>query len=473
MQQQKTSGKQKERSRTVDLSTMIYGKVPPQARDIEGAILGALMIDQGAFEKVSGILTPECFYVEAHGRIFQAIERLAAKFQPVDIHTVTEELMIVEDLEMIGGPYYLTGLTNSVVSSGNIETHARIILEKYIKRKIIETAGILISDGYEDSTDAFDLLDEGEKTLTEVRNLIKKRNYIPLDAAMIEAYQHIEILRRREDHLTGVTSGFKELDMITCGWQATDLIILAARPSVGKTALALSLARNAKVPVGFFSLEMSYRQLVTRLFSSESDIPMWLIRNAKLADDQMKTLYEKGIQPLSKEKIFLDDTASLKISDLKSKARRMVKKDGVKIIMIDYLQLITVGQRFDRKDLEIGHISSQLKGLAKELQIPVICLSQLSRDVEKRGDKEPVLSDLRESGAIEQDADIVMFLWRPDVEDPTLTDMINLKIEKNRNGSLESFLGKFKKETQKWEYLKVLDRQTFLPVAQSWKPYKE
>lgn len=468
MQQQKTSGKPKERSRVIDLT---YGKVPPQAREIEEAVLGAAMIDREAYEKVSELLTPECFYVEAHQVIFHAMGRLAARFQPVDIHTVREELK--EELEKVGGAYYVMGLTNSVVSSGNIETHARIILEKYIKRKIIETAGALISDGYEDSTDAFDLLDEGEKTLSEVRNLIEKRNYVALDTAIIDVFKNIELLRHREDHLTGVTSGFKEMDMVTCGWQATDLIILAARPSVGKTALALSLARNANIPVGFFSLEMSYRQLVTRLLSSESDIPMWLLRNAKLDDIQMKELYEKGVQPLSKAKIFTDDTASLKISDLKSKARRMVKKDGCRLIIVDYLQLITVGQRFDRKDLEIGHISSQLKGLAKELQIPVICLSQLSRDVEKRGDKEPVLSDLRESGAIEQDADIVMFLWRPDLEDLSLQDMINVKIEKHRNGSLESFLGKFKKETQKWEYLKVLDKQTFLPVATSWKPYKE
>lgn len=482
MNDQRILGRQKGQSKESDL---VFGKIPPQSLETERAVIGTILMFRDGFDIASEILTAESFYNSAHQKIFKAIGRLATKFAQVDILTVGEELKKSGELEEIGGEYFLTTTTNNVSSPAHLVNHCRIVAERFIKRKIIEVGGLMIGSGYNEETDAFEILEECEKLIAGVGSSLNKQTYIALNKAMIETYQHIAKLRESDKHLTGITSGFKELDQVTCGWQETDLIILAARPSVGKTSVALSFARNAAMQkdsggnVGFFSLEMSYRQLTTRLLSSESNVPMWLLRNAKLTDNQMKELYEKGLQPLSIANIFIDDTASIKISELKSKARRMVNKEGVKIIFIDYLQLITAGQRFDRKDLEIGFISGQLKGLAKELHIPIVCLSQLSRDVEKRGGgKEPVLSDLRESGAIEQDADLVIFLWRPTDEeigdDASLSEMINIKIEKNRNGSLERFLGKFIKETQRWDYLKIVDKKTFMPVGgETWRPYKE
>lgn len=483
MNEQKTYGQRKQRSNGT--SELVYGKIPPQSLDTETAVIGTILACNDGYELASELLTPESFYVDAHQRIFRAMGNLAARFKQIDIFTVSDELKKSDELETVGGTYYLTTATNGVSSPAHLENHCRIVAEKFIKRKIIEIGGLMVNDGYDETIDPFDLLEDAEKKIASIGGFLQKTNYTALNKAMIETYQHIAKLRASDKHLTGVTSGFKELDQVTCGWQETDLIILAARPSVGKTSVALSFARNAAMQkdvggnVGFFSLEMSYRQLTTRLLSSESNIPMWLLRNAKLDDNQMKELYEKGIQPLSIANVFIDDTPAIKISEIKSKARRMVTKEKVKIIFIDYLQLVTTGQRFDRKDLEIGFISGQLKGLAKELNIPIVCLSQLSRDVEKRGGaKEPVLSDLRESGAIEQDADLVLFLWRPTDdeigEDNSLSDMIYVKIEKNRNGSLEKFLGKFIKETQRWDYLKIVDKKTFMPVGgDTWKPYKE
>lgn len=483
MNEQKTS--RQRRTQSNGIGDLVYGKIPPQALEVELAVIGTILLTSEGYDLASELLTEESFYSSNNQIIFKAIGRLASRFAKIDILTVGEELKKTGDFETIGGTFYLADTTRAVVSPAHLMNHCRIIAEKHIKRKIIEIGGLLIGEGYDDETDPFELIEQAEKKLSGIGGFLQKQNYTALNKAMIETFQHIARLRESDKHLTGITSGFKELDAVTCGWQSTDLIILAARPSVGKTSVALSFARNAAMQkevggnVGFFSLEMSYRQLTTRLLSSESNIPMWLLRNAKVSDSQMKDLYEKGLQPLSIANIFIDDTASIKVSELKSKARRMVNKDGVKIIFIDYLQLITAGQRFDRKDLEIGFISGQLKGLAKELQIPIVCLSQLSRDVEKRGGgKEPVLSDLRESGAIEQDADLVLFLWRPTDEeideDASLGEMINVKIEKNRNGSLERFLGKFIKETQRWEYLKVLDKKTLMPVGgETWKPYKE
>lgn len=483
MNEQRISRQQRKQSNGI--SDLVFGKIPPQAIDIEKAVIGTLLCFGDELDKATELLTTDSFYVDAHQKIFKAILNLAARFGRIDVFTVSEELKKTDDLENVGGQYYLTQTTNAIHSPAHLPNHCRIIAEKFIKRKIIEIGGLLVGEGFEDSTDPFELLEEAEKQISGIGGALQRQNYTSLNKAMVETYQHIAKLRASDRHLTGITSGFKELDQVTCGWQDTDLIILAARPSVGKTSVALSFARNAAMQkevggnVGFFSLEMSYRQLTTRLLSSESNIPMWLLRNAKLNDNQMKELYEKGVQPLVVANIFIDDTPSIKVSEIKSKARRMVNKEGVKIIFIDYLQLITAGQRFDRKDLEIGFISGQLKGLAKELHIPIVCLSQLSRDVEKRGGgKEPVLSDLRESGAIEQDADLVLFLWRPTDDeigdDASLADMVNIKIEKNRNGSLERFLGKFIKETQRWDYLKIVDKKSFMPVGgESWKPYKE
>lgn len=455
---------------------MIYGKIPPQAVEIEKVILGICMLERDAIHTVSEMITEACFYSDAHRAVFKAIIALKNSGRPIDIHTVSSQLRASDELEIVGGEYYVTQLTNFVVSSANTPEHCRLVLQAWMKREIIRVAGELMTKGYEDGYDPFQILDEAEKVLVTVRNQVEQNSYKPLTTVLIETFKHLEKIRHRVDHLTGITSGFIELDRVTCGWQDTDLIILAARPSVGKTAFALNLAMNASksVPVGFFSLEMSDRQLVQRVLSGESGILLWNLRNGKMDDQEMKELYVKGIQPLADRRIFIDDTANIRLDELKSKARRMALKDGVKIVFIDYLQLITTGQQFSRKDLEIGFISSQLKGLAKELSLPIICLSQLSRDVEKRGgDGEPKLSDLRDGGAIEQDADMVLFLWRPNEaeiqENAELTGFCHVKIDKHRNGTLEKFLGKFNKDIQKWEYLKVLDHSG-IPMGQNWRP---
>jgi replicative DNA helicase len=443
------------RKPSLDLSTMVYGKIPPQAKDLEEAVLGAVMLEKSAFDTVVEILKPECFYVDAHQRIFKAMQNLAQKSLPIDILTVAEELRLKEELDIIGGPYYITKLTNTVVSSANIEAHARIILQKFIQRELIRISGEIISDAYEDSTDVFDLLDDAESKLFEITNNHLRKNFDSIDTVLVKTIQRIEDLRNKNEDISGVPSGFSSLDRITYGWQPTDLIILAARPSVGKTAFALNLARSAALhptkstPVAVFSLEMSASQLVQRILSAESEIWLEKIARGKLEEHEMKQLYAKGIQRLAQAPIFIDDTAALNIFELRAKCRRLKNKHHVGLIIIDYLQLMsgTNDNRNGNREQEISRISRDLKALAKELQVPIIALSQLSREVEKRkeGNKMPQLSDLRESGAIEQDADMVMFLYRPEYYDITANEFgesnkgeTHVRIAKHRNGALET-----------------------------------
>ena len=447
--------KKNRRKTSLDLSTMIYGKVPPQAKDLEEAVLGAVMLEKGAFDTVIEILKPECFYVDSHQRVFKAMQSLANKSQPIDILTVVEELRFKEELDLVGGPYYVTKLTNSVVSSANIEAHARIVLQKFIQRELIRISGEIISDAYEDSTDVFDLLDTAESKIYEVTSSHLRNNYETIDSVLVKTIQRIEDLRHKNEDITGVPSGFKTLDRLTYGWQPTDLIILAARPSVGKTALALNLARNAALhptkptPVAVFSLEMSAGQLVQRILSAESEIWLEKIARGKMEEHEMKQLYARGIQRLAQAPIFIDDTPALNIFELRAKCRRLKNASNIGLIIIDYLQLMsgTGENRNGNREQEISNISRNLKGLAKELQVPIIALSQLSREVEKRkdGNKMPQLSDLRESGAIEQDADMVCFMYRPEYYDVTQNEMgesnrgeTHIRIAKHRNGSLDT-----------------------------------
>src|SRR6478736_4092558 len=287
----------KRRKSSLDLSTMVYGKVPPQAKDLEEAVLGAIMLEKNAFDTVAEILKPECFYVEGHQRIFRCMQNLAQKSQPVDILTVVEELRTREELEMVGGPYYVTKLTNAVVSSANVDAHSRIILQKFIQRELIRISGEIIGDAYEDSTDVFDLLDDAESKLFEITNNHLRKNFDSIDTILVKTVQRIEDMRHRNEDITGVPSGFHSLDAVTYGWQSTDLIILAARPAVGKTAFALNLARNAAMhptkstPVAFFSLEMSAGQLVQRILSAESEIWLEKISRGKMEEHEMKQLY--------------------------------------------------------------------------------------------------------------------------------------------------------------------------------------
>jgi len=442
------------RKSPVDMGSMVFGKVPPQARELEEAILGAIMLEKSAFDVCSEILKPECFYYEAHQRIFKAMQSLSNRSQPIDLLTVVEELRTMEDLEMVGGPYFVTKLTNAVVSSANIETHARIVVQKFIQRELIRISGEVIGDAYEDSTDVFTLLDNAEGKLYEITNNYLKRNFDSIDIVLTKTIDRIEDLRKRQDEITGVPSGFSALDKITYGWQNSDLIILAARPSVGKTAFALNLARHAAMnsgkptPVAFFSLEMSSSQLVQRILSAESEIELEKISRGKMQDYEMKQLYKRGFERLAKAPIFIDDSAALNIFELRAKCRRLVNKHQVGIIIIDYLQLMSgSADRNSNREQEISKISRDLKSLAKELNIPIIALSQLSREVEKRkeGNKMPQLSDLRESGAIEQDADLVMFLYRPEYHEMNANEHgestkgeTHVKISKHRNGSLET-----------------------------------
>jgi replicative DNA helicase len=434
---------------------MVYGKVPPQAKELEEAVLGAIMLEKSAFDSVVEILKPECFYVDAHQRIYCAMQSLQQKNQPIDILTVVEELKTKEELDMVGGPYYVTRLTNAVVSSANIEAHSRIILQKFIQRELIRISGEIISDSYEDSTDVFDLLDEAESKLFEITNNHLRKNFDSIDTVLVQTVQRIEDLRHSNADITGVPSGFPSLDRITYGWQNTDLIILAARPAVGKTAFALNLARNAALhsskptPVAVFNLEMSAGQLVQRILSAESEIWLEKIARGKLAEHEMKQLYAKGIQKLAQAPIFIDDTAALNIFELRAKCRRLKNKYNIGLIIIDYLQLMSGASdgRNTNREQEISQISRNLKQLAKELSVPIIALSQLSRAVEtrKEGNKMPQLSDLRESGAIEQDADMVMFLYRPEYYDITSNEMgesnkgeTHVRIAKHRNGTLDT-----------------------------------
>ena len=484
--------KTRRKNNSLDLGTMMYGKVPPQAKELEEAVLGAIMLEKSAFDTVVEILKPECFYVEANQRIYRAMQGLQQKNLPIDLLTVVEELKFREELEVVGGPYYVSKLTNAVVSSANIEAHSRIILQKFIQRELIRISGEIIGDAYEDSTDVFELLDESESKLFEITNNHLRKDYASIDTVLVKTIQRIEDLRMRQDEISGVPTGFNLLDKITYGWQPTDLIILAARPSVGKTAFALNLARNAALhptkptAVGFFSLEMSAGQLVQRILSAESEIWLEKIARGRLEEHEMKQLYKKGIERLASAPIHIDDSAALNIFELRAKCRRLKNKHNVGLIIIDYLQLMSgAGEnRNSNREQEISRISRDLKGLAKELHIPIIALSQLSREVEKRGAKEgqkiPQLSDLRESGAIEQDADMVMFLYRPEYYDITANEMgesnkgeTHVRIAKHRNGQLDTIKLKALLHIQKFIEEDGTDISGQLPSGGSWKPVSD
>lgn len=438
-----------------------HGRVPPQATDLEEVVLGAMMLEKEAVNAVIDILQPGVFYKDAHQKIFEAIKNLFAKSEPIDILTVTNELRLAGFLEVVGGPYYISQLTNRVVSAANIEFHARIIIQKHIQRELIRISSDIIKDAYEDTTDVFDLLDSAEAGLFAVSETNLRRSFSTMPELVQQAIKDIEAAKSSDNSLRGVPSGYTELDRITQGWQKSDLIILAARPSMGKTALALNMARNAAVtfnkPVAFFSLEMSSVQLVTRLISSETFLTAEKLRKGDLAQHEWQQLTTK-VAPLVNAKMFIDDTPQLSIFELRAKCRRLKQQHDIQMVFIDYLQLMTTGgENRGNREQEISNISRSLKSLAKELDIPVLALSQLSRSVESRpGSKKPILSDLRESGAIEQDADMVIFIYRPEyyglVEDEqnnSLQGLAVVNIAKHRNGKLGDvnlrFVGQYAK----------------------------
>ncbi len=433
-----------------------FGKLPPQAIDLEESTLGALMLEKDALTKVIDILHPESFYKDSHRIIFTAIRKLFERSEPIDILTVTNELKKSGELDLIGGPYYITQLTNRVASAANIEFHSRIILQKHIQRELIRISSDTIKDAFEDTSDVFQLLDRAEKNLFEITKGNISRNYQDMGTMVSEAYKQIEAARLHGTGITGVQSGFTELDRITSGWQKSDLIVLAARPGMGKTAFVLSLARNAAIgfnrPVAFFSLEMSSVQLVQRMISSETGIPSDKLRKGTLDNSEWHKLVSMTGK-LSQAPVFIDDTPSLSIFDLRSKCRRLKSMHKIELIVIDYLQLMRsdADSKNGNREQEISNISRSLKAIAKELDVPIIALSQLSRAVETRGgSKRPQLSDLRESGAIEQDADMVMFIYRPeyygmeyDEDNNSTKGIAEIIISKHRNGALDSLKLKF------------------------------
>ena len=445
----------------VDKTTIINlekGKLPPQVIEMEEAVLGAMMIDKKGVDDVIDILQPDAFYKESHKHIFEAILQLFTETQPIDLLTVSSQLKKNGKLEIAGGDFYLIQLTQKIASSAHIEFHSRIILQKFIQRSLIRISSEIIEESYDESTDVFDLLDKAESKLYEVTQGNIKRSSETAQSLVLQAKKKIEEIAGKEG-LSGVETGFHNLDKLTSGWQPSDLIIIAARPAMGKTAFVLSMARNIAIQYGhgvaLFSLEMASVQLITRLISSETGLSSEKLRTGKLEKHEWEQLSTK-VKDLEKAPLFIDDTPSLSIFDLRAKCRRLVSQHSIKIIIIDYLQLMTAGgnnKGGGNREQEISTISRNLKALAKELNVPVIALSQLSRAVETRGSsKRPLLSDLRESGAIEQDADIVSFLYRPeyykieewdDDEASPTTGQAEIMIAKHRNGSIENVRLKF------------------------------
>ncbi len=462
--QKKTENRRASRS-AVPYQNNELGKIPPQATDLEEAVLGALMLERNAVNDVIDILKPESFYRDTHQKIYASIQELFQRSEPIDILTVTAELRKRGELDLIGGAYYISFLTNRVASSANIQFHARIISQKHILRELIRISSETIRESYEESTDVFELLDKAERDLFTVAQGNIRKDYDTMADILKIAIENIEAAKKNVDGVSGVPSGFTALDRVTAGWQNSDMIIVAARPGMGKTAFVLSMARNIAVdfniPVAIFSLEMASVQLVNRLISGETGIRGEKIRKGNLEDHEFTQLHTR-VKKLAKAPIFIDDTPSLSVFELRAKARRLKSKHNIAIIIIDYLQLMTAASdKGGNREQEISMISRSIKTIAKELNIPIIALSQLSRAVETRGgDKRPMLSDLRESGAIEQDADIVSFLYRPEYYDIQQDDDGNsldgigqVIIAKHRNGALETVSLKFVKDFAKFENL--------------------
>jgi len=434
-----------------------FGKVPPQALDMEEAVLGAVMLEKESVITVLDILKAESFYKEAHQKIFKAVTDLNTREFPVDLYTVTEELRANNLLESVGGPVYLTQLTSKIVSAANADYHARIVAQKYIQRELIRVSTVIQTRSFDDTEDITELLDFSENEIFQIAEGNIKREIAPINAVIKDAIREIEAAGKREDALVGIPSGFTRLDRLTSGWQKSELIIIAARPSMGKTALALSMARNMAIDhgkyVAIFSCEMSSIQLVNRLIIAETDIPGDKIKNGRLNEEEWKQL-DSRIKKLVQAPIFIDDTPAISISELRGKCRRLMAQHKLDIVIVDYLQLMSGPENAGSREQEVSNISRSLKSIAKELNVPILALSQLNRSVEMRGgSKRPLLSDLRESGAIEQDADMVVFIHRqekfgiPAFEDGSSTKGIaEIILAKNRNGPVDDVRLKFREE---------------------------
>ena len=424
-------------------------RIPPQNVEAEESVLGALLIDKDAMYKVAGILTPELFYNDANGEIFAAILALYERREPADLVTVPEELKKRKKFEEIGGLSYLSNLVSRVPTSAHVEYHANIIRETATKRRLIAASAGINESVFEDGSLAHDLLDRAERTLYSISQAHIKNYFVPVSSVLEVSFDRLDELHKNPGRLRGVTTGLKTLDDKLSGLQDSNLIILAARPSVGKTSLALNIAQYAaaekKIPVGIFSLETSREQLVDRMLSAQADVDGWRITTGRLEEDDFRKIGE-AMGELAEAPIYIDDTAGISVMEMRTKARRLQMEHQVKLFIVDYLQLVRGFNRENRVQ-EVSEISQSLKNLARELKVPVLALSQLSRAIESRGEKRPQLSDLRESGSIEQDADVVMFLYREDEEN---RNDIKLLISKHRNGPTGEVSLYFKGERTKF-----------------------
>lgn len=438
------------------------GKIPPQAVDVEEAVLGAMLLEKNAVNDAIDILQPESFYKVEHQKIFNAIKDLFGHSENIDILSVTEKLRKNGELQFVGGPGYIASLTNRVASAAHVEYHARIISEKYILRSLIEVSSEVIKNAYDETKDVFNVLNEAEDGLFKIAEGNLKKGYSGVKELVEEAKNEIEAASKNKDGVSGVPTGFTDLDRLTSGWQKSDMIVLAARPGMGKTAFVLSMARNTaidhKKPLAIFSLEMSNVQLVKRLMAMETGISSEKLRKGFSDPEEWSKLHSR-LSNLTEAPIFIDDTPALSIFELRAKCRRMKMQHDIELVIIDYLQLMTAGTKGGNREQEISTISRSIKEIAKELNVPIVALSQLSRSVETRGgDKRPMLSDLRESGAIEQDADMVCFIYRPEYyglledENGMPTDGVGeIIVAKHRNGSLDTVRLKFVKELTRFD----------------------
>jgi replicative DNA helicase len=416
-------------------------KVPPHDDVAEQSVLGAILIDKDAMVDVAEFLRPHHFYKEAHGLVYEAMMALYESHEPIDVVSLTAQLKSDGNLKAVGGASYLSDLLNVVPTSAHAERYGRIIQENCTKRQLIEVGAKITEYAFKDEGSASSIVDKAEQEIFAISQAATKRDFIPIKDALASSFDRLDELHKRAGGLRGVPTGFSDLDFRLAGMQDSNLIILAARPGTGKTAMILNIAQYAavkeKIPVGIFSLEMSKEELVDRMLVSQADIDAWKLKTGKLTDDDFTHLSE-AMGELAEAPIFIDDTPGINIIEMRTKARRLQVEQGVRLIIVDYLQLADSGRRFDNRVQEVSVISQSMKNIARELRIPMLVCSQLSRAVESRGSKVPELSDLRESGSIEQDADVVMFLYREDSDQMAWGEQIptKLRISKHRNGPL-------------------------------------
>jgi replicative DNA helicase len=416
-------------------------KVPPHDDVAEQSVLGAILLDKDAMVDVAEFLHPEHFYKDAHARIFSAMMKLYEGHEPIDVVSLTAQLKNDGKLKAVGGASYLSDLLNVVPTSAHAERYGRIIQENFTKRKLIEVGAKITEFAFKDEGSAASIVDSAEQEIFAISQEATKRDFIPIKDALASSFDRLDELHKRAGGLRGVPTGFSDLDFRLAGMQDANLLILAARPGTGKTAMILNIAQYAsvklKIPVGIFSLEMSKEELVDRLLVSQADIDAWKLKTGKLSDDDFTRLSE-AMGELAEAPLFIDDTPGINMIEMRTKARRLQVEKGVRLIVVDYLQLADSGRRYDNRVQEVSIISQSLKNLARELRVPVLACSQLSRAVEARGTKVPELSDLRESGSIEQDADVVMFLYREEADQTAWGEQIptRLRIAKHRNGPL-------------------------------------